>query len=95
MVATDWPCALQLDPRPGRSLRDIFLRLLERALQRLGLRDIVDFGKMRRDASGVQSDWARLMPSVSMILITANEPAPAPMMVRVGASSLSRTPPPA
>src|SRR6266849_9312941 len=41
-------------------------------------------------ASGVQSDGGRLTPSVSMILITANDPAPAPMMVRVGASSLSR-----
>src|SRR3954452_10770695 len=40
-------------------------------------------------ASGVQSDSARFMPSLSTILITANEPAPAPMMVRVGASSLS------
>ena len=30
------------------------------------------------------------MPSVSTILITAKEPAPAPMMVRVGASSASR-----
>src|SRR5262245_23610521 len=41
-------------------------------------------------ASGVHSDGGRLMPSVSMILITAKEPAPAPMMVRVGASSLRR-----
>src|SRR6266404_2198018 len=46
--------------------------------------------KCAATASGVQSDWARLMPSVSMILITAKDPAPAPMMVRVGASSLSR-----
>src|SRR5450432_1415986 len=35
-------------------------------------------------ASGVQSAWARLIPSVSTTLITANEPAPAPIMVRVG-----------
>src|SRR5579863_9388713 len=41
-------------------------------------------------ASGVQSDGAKLTPSVSMTLMTAKEPAPAPMMVRVGASSDSR-----
>src|SRR6201982_296688 len=40
-------------------------------------------------ASGVHSDGGRLMPSLSISWITANEPAPAPMMVRVGASSLS------
>src|SRR5437879_4795343 len=46
--------------------------------------------KCAATASGVQSDGGRLMPSVSRILITAKEPAPAPMMVRVGASSPSR-----
>src|SRR5262249_36520061 len=46
--------------------------------------------KRAATASGVHSDSARLMPSLSTILITAKEPAPAPMMVRVGASSLRR-----
>src|SRR6266480_149254 len=46
--------------------------------------------KCAATASGVQSDGAKLIPSVSRILITAKEPAPAPMMVRVGASSASR-----
>ena len=32
--------------------------------------------KCAATASGVQSDGAKLIPSVSMILITANEPAP-------------------
>src|SRR3954467_9759711 len=41
-------------------------------------------------ASGVQSDGGRLRPSGSMLLITAKEPAPGPMMVRVGAFSLSK-----
>ena len=41
-------------------------------------------------ASGVHWSCGRLRPSVSTTLITANEPAPAPMIVRVGASSLSR-----
>src|SRR5581483_1644419 len=41
-------------------------------------------------ASGVQSALARLTPSVSITLITAKEPAPAPMIVRVGASPPSR-----
>src|SRR5262245_11949791 len=46
------PTALQLDPCPCRGLRDILLRLLERALQRLRLRHIVDLGEMRRDRIG-------------------------------------------
>ena len=41
-------------------------------------------------ASGVHSLCGRLIPSLSMILMTAKEPAPAPMIVRVGASSLSK-----
>src|SRR3984893_2562623 len=46
--------------------------------------------KCAATASGVQSGSPRQIPSLSMLLITANDPAPAPMMVRVGAFSLSR-----
>ncbi len=50
-VRGDYP-ALKLDPRPRRGLPDIFLRLLERALQRPRLCHVADLGEMRRDRLG-------------------------------------------
>ena len=44
--------ALQLNPRPGRGLRDVFLRLLERAFQRFRLRHVADLSEMRGDRIG-------------------------------------------